>query len=143
MRETCAALATNSVPIRIDVSRQDIVLAMDPNRIRQALENVVSNAISLSAGATVVLSHVESTGAGCWAVVTVSDQGPGTPRNSCPVSSIASLAARGPRDSGSGCTVHALSLLTTGPCLPIKTTIGARFQMKPLLADAPLSEGEG
>src|SRR5215211_751672 len=48
VRETCAALTTNTVPIRVDITREDIVLAVDPNRIRQALENVLSNAIKFS-----------------------------------------------------------------------------------------------
>jgi len=147
VRETCAALATNRVPIRVDVSRQDVVLAVDPNRIRQALENVVSNAIKFSpAGATVVVElDVESTGAGCWAVVTVSDQGPGIPPELFP--RLFDRFARGPGSSGLGIGLYLASrivaahggTLTADPT----PTIGARFQMKLPLADAPLGEGDG
>jgi two-component system, OmpR family, sensor kinase len=147
VRETCAALATNSVPIRIDVSTQDIDLAMDPNRIRQALENVLSNAIKFSpAGASVVVElDVESAGAECWAVVTVSDQGPGIPPELFP--RLFDRFARGPGSSGLGIGLYLASrivaahggTLTADPT----TTIGARFQMKLPLADALLGEGDG
>jgi two-component system OmpR family sensor kinase len=147
VRETCAALATNTVPIRVDVSRQDVVLSVDPNRIRQVLENVVSNAIKFSpVGATVVVElDVESSGTECWAVVTVSDQGPGIPPELFP--RLFDRFARGPGSSGLGIGLYLASrivaahggTLTADPT----TTIGARFQMKLPLADAALSEGGG
>jgi two-component system, OmpR family, sensor kinase len=147
VRETCAALTTNTVPIRVDVSNQDVVLAVDPNRIRQALENVLSNAIKFSpAGAAVVVDlDVESSGGGCWAVVTVSDQGPGIPPELLP--RLFDRFARGPGSSGLGIGLYLASrivaahggTLTADPT----STIGARFQMKLPLADAPLSEGDG
>jgi signal transduction histidine kinase len=145
VRETCAALATDTVPIRVDISRQDVVLAADPNRIRQALENVLSNAIKFSppGAAAVVELDVESVGAGCWAVVTVSDQGPGIPPELLP--RLFERFARGTGSSGLGIGLYLASrivaahggTLTADPT----ATMGARFQMKLPLADAPLSEG--
>jgi two-component system, OmpR family, sensor kinase len=147
VRETCAALTANSVPIRVDVSRQDVVLAVDPNRIRQALENVLSNAIKFSpAGAAVVVDlDVESASAECWAVVTISDQGPGIPPELFP--RLFDRFARGPGSSGLGIGLYLASrivaahggTLTADPT----PTIGARFQMKLPLYDAPLSESDG
>jgi two-component system, OmpR family, sensor kinase len=147
VRETCAALTTNSVPIRVDVSRQDVVLAVDPNRIRQALENVLSNAIKFSpAGAAVVVDlDVESASAECWAVVTISDQGPGIPPELFP--RLFDRFARGSGSSGLGIGLYLASrivaahggTLTADPT----PTIGARFQMKLPLYDAPLSESDG
>jgi two-component system, OmpR family, sensor kinase len=147
VRETCAALATDTVPIRVDVSAQEVALAMDPNRIRQALENLLSNAIKFSpAGAAVVVElGVESAGAGCWAVVTVSDQGPGIPPELFP--RLFERFARGSGSSGLGIGLYLASrivaahggTLTADPT----PTIGARFQMKLPLADAPLSVGHG
>jgi signal transduction histidine kinase len=147
VRETCAALTTNTVPIRIDVSDQDIVLAVDPNRIRQALENVLSNAIKFSpVGAAVAVElDVESAGTGCWAVVTVSDQGPGIPPELFP--RLFDRFARGPGSSGLGIGLYLASrivvahggTLTADP----NPAIGARFQMKLPLADAPRDEGDG
>jgi two-component system OmpR family sensor kinase len=147
VRETCAALTANSVPIRVDVSRQDVVLAVDPNRIRQALENVLSNAIKFSpAGAAVVVDlDVESASAECWAVVTISDQGPGIPPELFP--RLFDRFARGPGSSGLGIGLYLASrivaahggTLTADPT----PTIGARFQMKLPLYDVPLSESDG
>ena len=147
VRETCAALATNTVPMRIDVSRHDIVLAADSNRIRQVLENVLSNAIKFSPpGAAVVVEiDVESTGAECWALVTVSDQGPGIPAELLP--RLFDRFARGPGSSGLGIGLYLASrivaahggTLTADPT----STIGARFQMKLPLANEPLGEADG
>ena len=147
VRETCAALATNSVPIRVDVSDQDVVLAMDSNRIRQALENLLSNAIRFSpAGAAVVVKlDIESAGAESWAVVTVTDQGPGISPELFP--RLFDRFARGPGSSGLGIGLYLASrivaahggTLTADP----NATIGARFQMKLPLVDAALSEGDG
>jgi two-component system, OmpR family, sensor kinase len=147
VRETCAALATNTVPMRIDVSRQDLVLAADSNRIRQVLENVLSNAIKFSPpGAAVVVEiDVESTGAECWALVTVSDQGPGIPAELLP--RLFDRFARGPGSSGLGIGLYLASRIVAahgGTLIADPTaTIGARFQMKLPLADAPLGEGDG
>jgi two-component system, OmpR family, sensor kinase len=147
VRATCAALTTSTVPIRVDVARQDVVLAMDPNRIRQALENLLSNAIKFSpAGATVVVElDVESAGGGCWAMVTVSDQGPGIPLELIP--RLFDRFARGPGSSGLGIGLYLANrivvahggTLTADPT----PTIGARFQMKLPLSDAPLNDGDG
>ena len=147
VRETCAALKTNCMPIRVEVSDQDVVLAMDPNRIRQALENLLSNAIRFSpAGAAVVVElDVDSSGAESWAVVTVTDQGPGIPPELFP--RLFDRFARGPGSSGLGIGLYLASrivaahggTLTADP----DATIGARFQMKLPLADAALSEVDG
>jgi two-component system OmpR family sensor kinase len=119
---------------------------VDPNRIRQALENVLSNAIKFSPlGAAVAVElDVESAGAGCCAVVTVSDQGPGIPPELFP--RLFDRFARGPGSSGLGIGLYLASrivaahggMLTADP----NSTVGARFQMKLPLADARLSAGD-
>jgi signal transduction histidine kinase len=149
VRETCAALTTTAVPIRVDVSSPDVVLAVDPNRIRQALENVLSNAIKFSpAGSAVdVELAVELAGAGCWAVLTVTDQGPGIPPDLFP--RLFDRFARGPGSSGLGIGLYLASRIVAahGGTLTADPTrnIGARFQMKLPLADAPPNEviGDG
>ena len=147
VRATCAALTTNTMPIRLDVSAQDVVLSVDSNRIRQALENVLSNAIKFSpAGAAVVVElDIESTGAGCWAVVIVSDQGPGIPPELVP--RLFDRFARGPGSTGLGLGLYLASRIvaTHGGTLTADptSTIGARFQMKLPLANEPLGEADG
>ena len=82
---------------------------------------------------------VESAGAGCWAVVTVTDQGPGIPPELFP--RLFDRFARGPGSSGLGIGLYLASrivvahggTLTADP----NPAIGARFQMKLPLADAP------
>jgi two-component system OmpR family sensor kinase len=141
VRETCAALTTNRVPIRVDVSNEDVVLAVDPNRIRQALENVLSNAIKFSPkGADVVVElDVESASAGCWAVVTITDQGPGIPPELFP--RLFDRFARGPGSAGLGIGLYLASRIVAahgGTLIADPTpTIGAKFEMKLPLADAP------
>ena len=90
VRETSAALATDAVPVRVD-SSVSVALSGDANRIRQALENVLSNAIRFSpAGTSVDVGlDLQADDAGHWAVVTVADQGPGIPRSSSRASSTA------------------------------------------------------
>ena len=88
---------------------------------------------------------VESTGAECWALVTVSDQGPGIPAELLP--RLFDRFARGPGSSGLGMGLYLASRIVAahgGTLIADPTaTIGARFQMKLPLADAPLSEGDG
>jgi two-component system, OmpR family, sensor kinase len=147
VQETCAALTTNTAQIRVEVSNQDVVLAVDPNRIRQALENVLSNAIKFSpvGSAVAVELDVESAGAGCWVVVTVTDQGPGIPPELFP--RLFDRFARGPGSSGLGIGLYLASRIVAahgGTLIADPTpTIGARFQMKLPLTDSPLNGGDG
>jgi signal transduction histidine kinase len=134
------------VPIRIDAP-VPVVLAADPNRIRQALENLLSNAIKHTpAGASVdVTIEPESGDAGCWAVVTVADQGPGIPSELFP--RLFDRFVRGPGSSGLGIGLYLASRIVAahGGTLSADPTPtpGARFQMRLPLADTPLDEGDG
>jgi two-component system OmpR family sensor kinase len=57
----------------------ELVVQADPNRIRQALENLVTNALKHSPAGLPVVIHVErqQRADGSWALVKVKDQGPG------------------------------------------------------------------
>jgi signal transduction histidine kinase len=57
----------------------ELVVQADPNRLRQALENLVSNALKHSPAGRPVVIHVERQQRpdGSWALVEVRDQGPG------------------------------------------------------------------
>jgi two-component system, OmpR family, sensor kinase len=146
VQETCAALATDTVPIRVD-AYFSVVLAGDANRIRQALENVLSNAIKYSPPGTPVDVEVdvESGDAGHWAVVTVADQGPGIPPELFP--RLFDRFARGPDSAGLGLGLYLASRIVSAHGGTLSADpgphIGARFQMRLPLADAPVDEGDG
>jgi signal transduction histidine kinase len=145
VQETCAALATDTVPIRVD-AYVSVVLAGDGNRLRQALENLLSNAIKYSRPGTPVDVEVdvESDDTGHWAVVTVADQGPGIPAELLP--RLFDRFARGPDSSGLGLGLYLASRIVSahGGMLSADPgpLIGARFQMRLPLADAPPDEGD-
>jgi two-component system OmpR family sensor kinase len=65
---------------------QDIELEADPERIRQALENLLANAIKYAPKKTPVDVKVEvqSQEEGSWVRITISNQGPGIPTNILP-----------------------------------------------------------
>lgn len=78
-RDTASGLATVSVPIRVSGANQ-IVLVGDADRLRQALENVVSNAVKHSPPGKPVQVDVSvhsSEGGDERAVIEVADEGPG------------------------------------------------------------------
>jgi two-component system OmpR family sensor kinase len=91
-----AAVPTNEVQRR---GPEELVLLADPDRLRQALSNLVTNALKHSpAEAPVVVElsrrrHKD----GAWVIITVSDQGPGVPPHLLP-----RLFERFTRGKGSG-----------------------------------------
>jgi signal transduction histidine kinase len=83
--DTCALLRETATLLRtpdndIEVHRcEDILIQADPNRLRQALENIVSNAVDHSPAGipvTIGVRRVQHRD-GPWVVVSVRDQGPG------------------------------------------------------------------
>jgi two-component system OmpR family sensor kinase len=78
LRETAEALATprNEVQVR---APEHLVIIADAERLRQALENVVANAVRHSPGGRPVRVVVEETPDQNMVRVTVSDEGPGIP----------------------------------------------------------------
>jgi two-component system, OmpR family, sensor kinase len=77
-RETVSLLATPEVPIDVR-GPEALLLDADPERLRQALENLLANALRHSpAGAQVVVDlEQQQREDGAWAVLTVRDSGPG------------------------------------------------------------------
>jgi two-component system OmpR family sensor kinase len=78
MQETAALLQTPQRPIEVR-AQETIVVEGDPNRVRQVIENLVSNAQRHSRdGVPVVIECARERGEKkTWAVVTVQDKGPG------------------------------------------------------------------
>src|SRR5947209_1319830 len=80
LRETVADLAPGAVQVRAE--QAELVVCADPVRLRQAIENLLSNALKVQPDDDAVLVHV----AACesWATVTVEDRGPGIPPDVLP-----------------------------------------------------------
>ena len=80
LRETVADLAPGAVQVRAE--QAELVVCADPVRVRQAIENLLSNALKVQPEDDAVLVHV----AACesWATVTVEDRGPGIPPDVLP-----------------------------------------------------------
>lgn len=77
-REAAAGAATAAVPVTVR-GPAELVVCADPARLRQALENLLGNAVKHSPPATPVAVTVaaEARDGHPWAVVTVTDRGPG------------------------------------------------------------------
>lgn len=84
-RETAASLATSTVPIVV-TSEASVVAIADVNRVRQALENLVANAVKYSPpGKRVeIRAHFETWQGRPCGVLDVLDEGPGIPSEVAP-----------------------------------------------------------
>jgi two-component system, OmpR family, sensor kinase len=82
IRDMITALQPNNVPIALEAP-EEVVAEVDPQRVRQAVENLISNAVkhSLEGGSVTVEIRVErqSGPESGDAIITVQDQGPGIP----------------------------------------------------------------
>lgn len=82
--------------------QEEFVLIGDPERLRQAFSNLVANAVkhSPAGGAVTVAVERQNREDGSWAVISVSDQGPGIPSHLLP--RLFERFTRGPGSSGLG-----------------------------------------
>lgn len=78
VQETVRHFQTPHSPIQVRVP-QALVVEADPDRVRQVLENLVSNALKHGFKGTPVVVELdeENRKDGQWAVITVRDEGPG------------------------------------------------------------------
>jgi two-component system, OmpR family, sensor kinase len=84
-REEARTLSTPDHPIHVQAP-EEIVVAADPDRIRQCLQNLLSNAVTHSPdqAAVEVLIEKKQVEGGALAQVQVIDQGPGIPPDALP-----------------------------------------------------------
>ncbi len=99
--EVARAASTPGREVRL-TGRPELVVQADPNRIRQALQNLVANALKHSPAGLPVTLHIdlEQRTDGPWARVGVKDQGPGIPPEVLP--RIFERFTRGPGSKGLG-----------------------------------------
>lgn len=87
VRDTITMLQTDKVPIVLRAP-EEVVAEVDPRRVRQAVENLISNAVKHSPrGATVnveIMVQRQSEPESGDAIITVQDQGPGIPGDLIP-----------------------------------------------------------
>jgi signal transduction histidine kinase len=103
--ETAASLGTGSVPVRVS-GEPRLVAVADSERVRQALENVVANAIKYSPPGKAVEIRVlsEDSGGKAWAIIEVLDEGPGIAPEM--VSTLFDRFASSPDSKGIGLGLH-------------------------------------
>lgn len=135
VRETCAALTTDEGLIRVGAPA-DLVAMVDTERIRQALENVLTNALKYAPPGTAVTvdmgTEASATEDEAWAVIVVADQGPGIPPELR--SRLFERFARGPGSNGLGLGLYLASRVAAahGGALTAEPhpAIGARFVLR-------------
>jgi two-component system, OmpR family, sensor kinase len=101
VRGTADSLATPDCPIEVKEYRE-VWAEIDPERLRQALENLMSNAVKHSPDGAVVRVVVadEERQDGAWVTIRVIDQGPGISADMMP--RLFSRFAPGPNSTGLG-----------------------------------------
>jgi signal transduction histidine kinase len=119
---------------------QELVVEADPNRIRQALENLVSNAQKHSpAGLPVVVDvNRQQRQDGAWALLSVRDQGPGISPELMP--RLFERFSRGPKSNGLGLGLYLVRSIAEahGGTLSVQSEPG-----KGALFELALPVGEG
>ena len=141
VQETAAALRGGTVDIRIQTP-EEVVCGVDPDRIRQALENLLANAVRHSpAGGTVTLQLTTLTRGGDHAaVMAVADEGPGIPPELLPW--LFERFAAGPGSTGLGLGLYLAKRIADahGGTLTIDSAPGhgARFALSVPCEGLPL-----
>lgn len=102
VQETVETLRTPEAALTVQGPRELVVERVDPERVRQALENLIGNALAHAPEGTPVVVEVveEQRDEGAWAVLSVRDEGPGIARDLLPT--LFDRFARGSASTGLG-----------------------------------------
>lgn len=132
VRETAAAFATPTNGIEV-WTPDELVASIDPDRLRQAIENLLANAIKHSPPGQVVTVRVELEPGDDrrWIVVVVADKGPGIAPELLP--RLFDRFSRGPDSAGLGLGLHLAGGIAEahGGTLTVDSApgAGARFRL--------------
>lgn len=130
-KEAAVGLATANVSIEVSGAGSLVVIA-DADRVRQAVENLLANAVKYSpAGKAVKVSISAEHDAGAFAVMEVSDEGPGIPPQLLP--RLFERFNAGPDSTGLGLGLHLAHSITRahGGDLVVQSSAGSgtRFRL--------------
>jgi signal transduction histidine kinase len=121
----------------------ELVVQADPNRLRQALENLVSNALKHSPAGRPVVIHVERQQRpdGSWAQVEVRDQGPGIAPELIP--RIFERFVKGPGSTGLGLGLYLVQRIAEahGGTLTVHSEPGKGARFTLALPEDPAGQG--
>ncbi|MDQ6669413.1 MAG: ATP-binding protein [Chloroflexota bacterium] len=141
VEQTVADLAPDQraeVRARVD----ELVVSADPSRLRQVLENLLTNALKVQPKTEPVVIELEADP--CWATVTIVDRGPGIPSEVLP--RLFQRFSRGSGSIGLGLGLYLARGITEahGGSLDVDSSVGggARFGVRLPLDGAALTGAE-
>jgi signal transduction histidine kinase len=142
VQDVVTTLSTPQRPVHLVAPPTLVVERADPERLRQALENLIGNALqhTLDGVPVAVAVTAEARAEGTWALVTVRDEGPGIPPMLLPT--LFERFARGPASAGLGLGLYLARGIAQahGGTLTVHSALGAgtTFQLA-LPLDTPAS----
>jgi two-component system, OmpR family, sensor kinase len=132
-RETSGAFETEQRPVAVRSAQTEVLTLVDPDRIRQVLENLLSNALRYAPEGIPVEVEISTQRRrdGPWVVLTVSDHGPGIAPDVLP--RLFERFATGARSPGLGIGLYLARRIAEahGGTLSVDSTpgAGARFTL--------------
>lgn len=145
-REAVATMESSSSSVQLRAA-DDVVVFVDAKRVRQALDNVLSNAARHATGSEVTVDVGSATRRGvAMAAVTVADRGPGIPADLLP--RLTDPFVRGGTGRGLGIGLYLVRGIVDahGGAIEIESTVGAGSTFRllfPVSVDAPAPTRSG
>jgi len=138
-RATVETLRTPQAALTVQAPPDLVAERVDPERLRQALENLLGNALAHTPAGTPVRVEVaeERRADGTWAILSVRDAGPGIPPALLPT--LFDRFARGPASQGLGLGLYLARGIAEahGGTLTVESHLGAGTTFRLALPTAP------